>query len=213
VGYVARASLSLSLSILRPAPELKLNRERVDVSFALFSSAEPTGGWILNCTIFWITLLTFLPANVLWVLNSGGKVARGRGKSIRRGRGMTSSRALSKQFELNKISYATPLSSMLDRARACVRDTTVADVGERAGPARGRPGRRSRRAARAWRRAMARAETAAAAPSTLTATRQLLATEPRAPTTEVPPPSSSVRHTLALRAVPWGSLGSLTLTR
>jgi hypothetical protein len=48
---------------------------------------------------------------VLWVLNSGGKVARGRGKSIRRGRGMTSSRALSKQFELNKISYATQLSS------------------------------------------------------------------------------------------------------
>ncbi|ELR22636.1 uncharacterized protein ACA1_331730 [Acanthamoeba castellanii str. Neff] len=65
---------------------------------------EPTGGWILNCTVFWITLLTFLPANVLWVLNTGGKVARGRGKSIRRGRGMTSSRALSKQFELNKIS-------------------------------------------------------------------------------------------------------------
>jgi len=67
---------------------------------------EPTGGFILNCTAFWITILVFLPSNVLWLLNSVGSAPRRR--KVRRGRGMTSSRSLGQQYKLNQVNKEKP---------------------------------------------------------------------------------------------------------
>jgi len=63
---------------------------------------QPTGGWILNVVVFWITILLFLPVNVLWVINTSAPTTLASRKSTRRGRGMSSSRNLAEMQTVRK---------------------------------------------------------------------------------------------------------------